>query len=388
MLTKRYSLGIVQTHATQFDGPLFSYLSRNPGIDLTIYYTKPYGEQTFDKEIERSPGWDNAVTTGYRYKTRKSGFLSAVKMMTNIASSRHDLIIISGYMPIYHFAIAVYARLKGLAVGLRSDTTLLYKSAHSLRSLFKGLIIPRLLKLYWSCHQTGTLAKQYLLQYNFAENRIFHFPYAVDNNYLATRCSRYRKRRSRIRRALGIDHNSFVVLGIVKFIEREDPMTLLMGFARLLEKYSTAHLLLVGDGAMMENIKAVIKKNKISNVHLPGFIRYSRLPLFYGVADVFVHPAVHECWGVSVNEAMACGLPVIVAHTVGSHIDLVKPGQTGFVFEARNPEELASYLIKLSGDIGLRESMGRNAEKLIADWGYECIEKSLLEALTVVAKKS
>lgn len=383
---KRYSLGIVQTHATQFDGPLFKRLSRHPDIELTVYYTKSSGKAPFDKEIGQSPDWDTHVTAGYRYKTRDTGFFDAGRFINKVVNGNHDLIIISGYLPFYHLLVAVCARLKGVAVGLRSDTTLLYTSPRNSKSILKRLIMPLILRLYSSGHQTGTLAKQCLLQYGFPENRLFRFPYAVDNDYLATRCSRYRLRRDRIRRAVGIEHDSFVVLGILKFVEREDPMTLLSGFTKLLESRPTAHLVLVGDGPMMKDIKDLIGEKAISNVHLPGFVRYSQLPLFYSIADVFVHPPTRECWGVSVNEAMACGLPIVVADTVGSHVDLVKEEQTGFVFEVGNYEELANHLEQLADDRELRDTMGKHCKKLITNWNYDSVEQSLLKALAMVTK--
>ena len=84
MAVKKYSLGIVQTHATQTEGPLFNQMSRQSEIDLTVYYTKPYGEVTFDKEIGLNPDWDNAVIAGYHYKTRIMGFLDAGQFMTKM----------------------------------------------------------------------------------------------------------------------------------------------------------------------------------------------------------------------------------------------------------------------------------------------------------------
>jgi glycosyltransferase involved in cell wall biosynthesis len=387
MISKRYNLAIIQTHATQFDGPLFKRLSQYSDIDITVYYTKPTGKAPPDKELGRSPDWDNEVACGYRYKTKDKGFLGTWRFLEHIANGNHNLVIIGGSARFYSCLFALYVRLRGIAAGLRSDMILSYVQPRNIKSILKRFLLPCMFKLYSSGHPTGTLAEQYLLRYGFPENRIFRFPYAVDNNYLSGRCSRYQLQRDRIRRALGIGTDCFVVLGVVKFAEREDPMTLLLGFSKLLECCPTAHLVLVGDGPMMKDIKAAINERRISNVHLPGFVRYSRLPLFYSIADVFVHPPVQESWGVSVNEAMACGLPVVVANTVGSYVDLVKPGETGFVFEARNPEDLANCLNRLGCNRNLREEMGSNARELIKDWGFDCVEKSLLKALATITKK-
>jgi glycosyltransferase involved in cell wall biosynthesis len=388
MTSKRYSLAIVQTHATQTEGPLFAQLAKNPDIELTVYYTKPRGEATFDGEIGINPDWGSRVITGYRYRTRKTGFLEAMRLMHAIGKGRHDLIVIAGYLPFYHTLIALYLRLSGTPIGLRSDTTLLYgESAKRIKLLLKKML-PCLFKLYHLGHPTGSPAREYLLKHGFREQQLFRFPYAVDNDYLAARCDRYRIRRDRIRQAMNIGPDAFVVLGVVKLVEREDPMTLVLGFARLLEIYPNAHLVLVGDGPMMKDIKNTISEKSLSNVHLPGFVKYHRLPLFYGIADVFVHTATREPWGVSVNEAMACGVPVVVANTVGSHIDLVRKGKTGFVFTVRNHAELAIYLQQLASNSALRKEMSVNCLSLIQDWNYDYVEKSLLGAIATIKDRA
>jgi phosphatidylinositol alpha 1,6-mannosyltransferase len=84
---------------------------------------------------------------------------------------------------------------------------------------------------------------------------------------------------------------------------------------------------------------------------------------------------------------MVCGLPVVLADTVGSHVDLVKPGKTGFVFEKENAESLAKCLVELNSDRERCQSMGEQARRLIADWSYDCIVESLLSALRATAPK-
>ena len=63
---KKYTLAIVQTHATQFDGPLFRLLSTHPEIDLTVYYTSRQARDlSYDPELKRRSGWDHDITSGY-----------------------------------------------------------------------------------------------------------------------------------------------------------------------------------------------------------------------------------------------------------------------------------------------------------------------------------
>ena len=118
---------------------------------------------------------------------------------------------------------------------------------------------------------------------------------------------------------------------------------------------------------------------------LPGYAPYADLPKYYAVADVFVHPGVGESWGVSVNESMACGVPVVLSDRIGSHVDLVREGETGFVFKAKDPKSLAQCLATMASDHKICGTMGNKARVLVEDWGYEATERSLLRALRYVS---
>ena len=139
MSIKRYSLGIVQTHATQFDGPLFKRLSQYSDIDITVYYTKLTGKAPFDKELGRSPDWDNDVMTSYCYETMGKGFFNAVRFMTKMVNGNHDLIIIGGNTPLYSCLFALCAKLNGVAAGLCSDMVSLYVPPCKIKSILKRL---------------------------------------------------------------------------------------------------------------------------------------------------------------------------------------------------------------------------------------------------------
>jgi glycosyltransferase involved in cell wall biosynthesis len=65
-------------------------------------------------------------------------------------------------------------------------------------------------------------------------------------------------------------------------------------------------------------------------VFFPGFRQIDDLPRFYAHAGAFVHPAMEEPWGLVINEAMACGLPVLSSRNVGAAEELVDEGVNGW----------------------------------------------------------
>ena len=71
------------------------------------------------------------------------------------------------------------------------------------------------------------------------------------------------------------------------------------------------------------------------------------------------------------NEAMACGLPVVVSRVVGSAEDLVHERVNGFLFDPGDEEALAECLMQLADDLKLRDSMSAASIDIIADWGCD-----------------
>jgi len=378
----RYSLGIVQSHTTQFDGPLFRRLSASSTLNLTVYYVSQEAlKPSFDPELQHRAGWDHDIISGYRYHIFPSSFVKQFHFAKKIVKSGHDLIIVAGYNSLISLIIAMLGKLYCQPVGLRSDTVLIYKKTDTLKSKVKDVVLPLLLKIFMTGHPTGTLASVYLKAYGFSKKSLFLFPYSVDNDYIYQLYKRAVHRRNLFRRELGIQPNDFVILGILKFVPREDPLTLLYAYHQIFQLRPDAHLLLVGDGPLYETITRYIASNALQQVHLAGYVPYSYLPDYYAVSDIYVHPAKKEPWGVSVNEAMVCGLPVIAADMVGAAKDLVIEGETGFTFPSGDSEALALIITKLAKNQGLCKMISENTVERISLWSYEATLCYLLEAL-------
>jgi len=85
------------------------------------------------------------------------------------------------------------------------------------------------------------------------------------------------------------------------------------------------------------------------SVFFPGFRQIEELPKFYAHAGCFVHPALEEPWGLVLNEALACGLPILSGRNVGAAEELVDDGVNGWCFGAESVEEISGCLGKIAG---------------------------------------
>lgn len=104
----------------------------------------------------------------------------------------------------------------------------------------------------------------------------------------------------------------------------------------------------------------------------------ARLAKYFQAADVYVHGAKAEAWGLTITEAMACGLPV-VASDVGGISDQVAEGQSGFLVPVGGTDLMAARIEMLVADHGLRESMARWAqERAHAEFGLDHMTQNYL----------
>ena len=134
--------------------------------------------------------------------------------------------------------------------------------------------------------------------------------------------------------------------------------------AELIGKGYSLKYLIAGDGEERGKLEALAKESNISdNVVFLGRMQNSELPLYYSLADIAVFPSVaDETFGISIAEAMACGVPV-VSTRVGGIPEVVIEG-TGLLVPPRDGHSLAEAIESLLKDRALLEKTG----VLARDW--------------------
>ncbi|GAX86808.1 conserved hypothetical protein [Lebetimonas natsushimae] len=105
--------------------------------------------------------------------------------------------------------------------------------------------------------------------------------------------------------------------------------------------------ILIGKGKELENLKKLAKKLNVENrVLFLGEIENKELFKYINMADLFIQPSIgHEAFGITLIEAMACGVPVIASRNGGMK-EIVKDNENGFLFEINNKQELKEKILK------------------------------------------
>ena len=127
---------------------------------------------------------------------------------------------------------------------------------------------------------------------------------------------------------------NFIFIG--RFVPEKN-LTLLMA---AFKQCSTARLMLVGEGPL----EPVLKACAPSNVRFSPYCQHDCLPKLLSQYDVLILPSQQEAWGIVVEEAQLCGLPVIVSSAVGCAAERVTQTGAGMVFENGSLESLAQAI--------------------------------------------
>jgi glycosyltransferase involved in cell wall biosynthesis len=272
------------------------------------------------------------------------------------------------------------------------------------RTWWKEAIKRRIVGLYSAALVGGQRHVEYLVELGMPRERVFTGYDVVDNHYFARRTAEIRNSNFELRNKRGLPENYF--LASARFIEKKNLSTLIEAYAEYRRRSSafakaTADkeiaanvpwdLVVLGDGPMQETLNSQLSTlNLNEHVHLPGFKPYDELPVYYALANAFVHASTTEQWGLVVNEAIASGLPVIVSERCGCAPELINGN--GFTFDPTNEHELTARLLEMASLSDqerkrLRENSYRIAANFVPERFGEGLERAASAAMGVPQKR-
>ena len=128
-------------------------------------------------------------------------------------------------------------------------------------------------------------------------------------------------------------------------------------------------VVVAGAGPERERLSALAEELGVRLV-LRGDLPWARIVETYVAADVFALLSEREPWAVVVNEAAACGLPLVLSDRVGAAHDLLRDGENGVLVPAGDASAAAAALRRLAADRLVRLAYGAVSREIAARWGY------------------
>ena len=387
-------------------------MERTPAVAVVFHHIGPYHHARLnaaaDKLLVTGIEWSaraydawGAAATPARYR-KVSLFPEATEhhppkaelqrvFWSVLEQANPDVVAVNGWNNFGSLIAATCCVRRGIPLVVMSESS----RQDEVRSWLKEAIKRRIVGLYSAALVGGQRHVDYLFELGMPRERIFTGYDVVDNDYFRRRTAEIRDSRLpqgyggqaalENQNKSGLPENYF--LASARFVEKKNLQRLIAAYAEYRQKSQTVgnvpwELVLLGDGPLRGILNSQLSTlNLNEHVHLPGFESYDQLPVYYGLANAFVHASTAEQWGLVVNEAIASGLPVIVSNRCGCAPELVNGN--GFTFDPTNERELTARLLEMASLAEQeRKQLSENSYGISANFGPERFGEGLKLAAT------
>ncbi len=352
---------------TPYRAPLLDRVAALPEIDLTVVYAagtvagrtwrvEPKHRAVFLRGL-RVPGAGRVLHHDYPLTP------GVVPALDDI---RPDVVVVSGWSTFAAQAAIAWCRLR------RVPYVLVVESHDEgprpgWRRKVKDTVVPPVVANAAGVLVTGTLARNSMVARGAPAERVRVFANTVDVEEFGASAARLASRRPELRSTLDAQEADVVVLSVARLAPEKG----LHDLVRAVAEAADARLLLVvaGEGGERSRLEELAHDFGIRLV-LTGDLDWERIVELYVAADVFALLSEREPWAVVVNEAAACGLPLVLSDRVGAAHDLLRDGENGTLVAAGDVSAASGALGELAADAELRRAQGDRSRELAADWGY------------------
>jgi len=389
MLERPTRLALVVSHPIQYAVPLYRRLARRTDVALKVFFTWHAGDEAVhDRGFAQPIAWDIPLTAGYDFElvpntsrdpgTHRFYGLRNPDLLARVTAWQPDVVQITGWAWLSHLNLLRALNRRGICTLFFGDSHLLDGDTAGPRWWLKAALLRRVYSWPSGFLVAGSANRAYFERFGVAAEKLHPCPHAVDVGRFAAPEANFAEQAARWRAELPIGADRKVLLYAGKFEAKKRPVELMRAVARLPDPAIV--LVLVGAGPLQAEIEAVAAAAP-SRFRVLPFQNQSRMPIVYRLADGFVLPSSHgESWGLAVNEALACGTPVIVSDRVGCAADVVDP-TCGCVFAWNDWSQFQQCVQTLLGDRERSAAMRRAASACAWTFDVAVAEAAMAGAL-------
>jgi glycosyltransferase involved in cell wall biosynthesis len=236
---------------------------------------------------------------------------------------------------------------------------------------FKKLYVNLFLKRYWLyCIRnadcvTADLPFQIpsILALGVKEDKINFIPNGIYWKKIQERKKNFINRR----KELGFKDNDLVLISVCQLTEEKGNLEILEAFKLAKQEIPNLKMIMIGKGILEETMKDFIQSNRFNDdIKMLKDIKEEELFDYHLSSDIFINGVRTNNLMLSIQEGMACGLPIVSS----AQPFLVEDGVNGYVVGINNPKGLAHGIISISHNSGKRRNMGNESTILSEEYDW------------------
>jgi glycosyltransferase involved in cell wall biosynthesis len=172
-----------------------------------------------------------------------------------------------------------------------------------------------------------------------------------------------------------------IILFASRLVWEKNIETLIKTYELAQQRGTAAIFVVVGDGTAKEDCQ-----RRMPKAVFLGNLDHQTLAKIYASADVFLFPSISESYGNVVLEAMASGLPCVIADGGGSR-DFVEEGINGFRCAPNNPEAYLDKITLLLNDTDLHNKISLAGQAYSRQFNWEALANRYFDDVATLAQK-
>lgn len=327
---------------------------KNKGIDVEVVTLYKYPEKSLRNALARSGVVIHSLDISFRYDLR---VLWALKKL--IIRGGYDIVHAHLFPAMYWTALAG-SRCKKLVLtehgtfSNRTGNALIKPIERFMYGRYDAIVcVSRSVLTALSEWLPGLRSKMYVI-------------------YNGIQLERYREAKPVGKRSLGIPETAPVCGMVARFYSPKDHKTVIDA-AMLVPGL---HVVFAGEGELEQGVRDYARAKGIdTRIHFLGY--RSDIPSLLKTCYVYVHSSYSEGFGLSVAEAMACGIPVIASDVDGLS-EIVQDKKSGLLFKCADSKDLADKIKTVLQNTGMQTKLKEGGLKRALDFSLDTTVEKLI----------
>lgn len=335
-----------------------------------LFFERRSGDFRDERYFSQGDYYSLDVESHYRYYK---------KCLSRIAD--YDVIVLFDYPSKAGLTLALRCLVSGTPYVLNSDGDILISHGSWIKEIVKRFFIKRASACFAGCSS----GKTYFLSRGASKEKVYQHPFSElrEQDILAEPVSREEKKG--VRQELSLPVSGKLALAVGRFVDGKNYSALIDIWRKMPADWT---LVIIGGGPNEAKLKRLASVHQMNNVMILGFMEREILRNYFKAADVFLHPATYEAYGLVINEAMAVGVPVVATDKCNAALELITNHKNGHIVKSLDNEAFSAATVRILSDDIARESMALECLKAIGPHTSTRMSRIQIDAIRDVVLKA